>query len=47
MKNKNVHVREEKSMKKANMSAYIYGKSKGDSRFVGSKKKTRRIKRGK
>lgn len=34
-------------MKKANMTAFIYGTPKGNSRFVGSKKKNRRIKRGK
>lgn len=33
--------------KKGNMSAFIYGNVRGNSRFVGNKKKNKRIKRGK
>lgn len=35
------------NIKNGNMSAFMYGSPKGNSRFVGSKKKNKRMKRGK
>lgn len=34
-------------VKKGNMSTFIYGKPVNGSRLIGTKKKTRRVKRGK
>lgn len=34
-------------MKKSNITASIYGMQKGSSKYIGSKKKNKRIKRGK